>query len=166
MINYAIKNYSTQYQSINMVKQFKIIRTKKQYYEYCSTLEELVKSNKKKDLDDIELLTLLIKKWDEENLPKLETDPIQLIKAIMEENQIKAIDLANVLNVNKSTVSRILNYQKGLSKKSIRIISEHFCIAQEALNKPYKLKNEINRRFKDASLMNTVKKMAQAKHSV
>ncbi len=155
-----INNYNTQFQNIDMVKQFKIIRTKKQYYEYCNLLEELVKTNKKKDLDDIELLTLLIKKWDNENLPKLDTDPIELIKALMEENKIKAIDLARILEVNKSTVSRVLNYQKGLSKKSIRILSEHFCIAQEALNKSYKLKNEINRKFKNASLMNTVKEMA------
>lgn len=144
-----------------MVKQFKIIRTKKQYYEYCNLLEELVKTNKKKDLDDIELLTLLIKKWDNENLPKLDTDPIELIKALMEEKQIKAIDLARILEVNKSTVSRVLNYQKGLSKKSIRILSDHFCVAQEALNKSYKLKNEVNRKFKNASLMNTVKEMAR-----
>ena len=149
-----------------MAQQYKIIRTKKQYFQYCNILEKLVKSNKKKDLDEIELLTLLIKKWDEENLPKIDSDPIQLIKALMSENQLKAIDLANILEVNKSTVSRILSYQKGLSKKSIRILSEYFAIAQEALNQPYKLKNEINRKFKNASLMNTVKKMAQAKHSV
>jgi len=143
-----------------MKQQFKIIRTRKQYFEYCSLLESLVMADKKKDLDDIELLTLLIKKWDDEILPNLDTDPVQLIKAIMQENQLKAIDLARILDVNKSTVSRILNYQKGLSKKSIRILSDHFSIAQEALNKSYKLKNEINKKFKDASLMNTVKKIA------
>lgn len=159
MIKYVLKNYNTQFQTIDMVKQFKIIRTRKQYFEYCDLLEDLLKANKKKDLDDIELLTLLIKKWDKDNLPKLNTDPIQLIKALMKENQIKAIDLSKLLEVNKSTVLRVLNYQKGLSKKSIRILSEHFCIAQEALNKPYKLKNAINKKFKNASLMNTVKEM-------
>lgn len=117
-------------------------------------------------MDDIELLTLLIKKWDEENLPKMNTDPIELIKALMQENGLKATDLAKILEVNKSTVSRILNYQKGLSKKSIRILAEYFAIAQEALNQPYKIKNEINRKFKDASLMNSVKKMEKMKSSV
>lgn len=166
MINYVPTNCNTQFQSIDMIQQYKIIRSRKQYFQYCKILEKLVESNSKKDLDDIELLTLLIKKWDEENLPKLDTDPIQLIKALMKENQLKAIDLANILEVNKSTVSRILNYQKGLSKKSIRILSEYFAIAQEALNQPYKLKNEVNKKFKNASLMNTVKKMTQSEHSV
>lgn len=145
-----------------MKQQIKIIRTKKQYFEYCNLLEQLVSSDNKKDKDDIELLTLLIKKWDEENLPKIDNDPVKLIKALMEVNSLKSIDLANILQVNKSTVSRILNYQKGLSKKSIRILAEHFAIDQEALNKPYKLKSELNKKFKDASLMNSVKKMSRA----
>ena len=145
-----------------MIKQLKIIRNKKQYYEYCNILEDLVMSNRKKDLDDIELLTLLIKKWDDDNLPKIDSDPIQLIKALMEENNLKAIDIADILKVNKSTISRILSYQKGLSKKSIRVLSSYFSISQEALNQPYKLKNEINKKFKNASLMNTVKKMESA----
>ncbi len=144
-----------------MIQQYKIIKTEKQYYQYCNILEQLVLSNKKKDIDDIELLTLLIEKWDAENLPQIDTDPIQLIKALMQENKLKATDLTTILEVNKSTVSRILNYQKGLSKKSIRILSTHFCISQEALNKPYRLKNEINKKFKNASLMNTVKKMEE-----
>lgn len=149
-----------------MIQQYKIIRTKKQYFNYCNILEKLVLANRKKDIDDIELLTLLIKKWDDENLPRMNTDPIQLVKALMQENNIKATELANILEVNKSTVSRILNYQKGLSKKSIRVLAEYFAIAQEALNQPYKLKNEINRKFRDASLMNSIKKMERIKHSV
>ena len=148
-----------------MAKQFNIIRTEKQYFEYCSILENLVVTSYKKDLDNIELLTLLIEKWDNENLPKVKTDPIQIIKALMEENKLKPVDIAKLLEVNKSTVSRILNYQKGLSKKSIRVLSSHFSISQEALNRPYKLKNDINKKFKNASLMNTVKKMGEAKHS-
>jgi len=161
-IHFAIKNYNTRYQNSSMIKQLKIIRNKKQYYEYCNILEDLVMSNRKKDLDDIELLTLLIKKWDDDNLPKINSDPIQLIKALMEENNLKAIDIADILKVNKSTISRILSYQKGLSKKSIRVLSSYFSISQEALNQPYKLKNEINKKFKNASLMNTVKKMESA----
>lgn len=85
-------------------------------------------------------LTLLIEKLDKDNIPKIDVDPIQLIKDLMEENRLNSTDLANILQVNKSTVSRILNYQKGLSKQSIRNLSSHFCIAQKALNVPYKLK--------------------------
>ncbi len=145
-----------------MACDYKIIRTEKQYFEYCSELEKLVSKKGKNHIDDIELLTLLIEKWDRENLPVVDSNPIELIKALMKPNNLKSVDIAEILGVNKSTVSRILNYQKGLSKNSIRILAKHFAIAQESLNQPYKLKHEVNRKFKNASLMNIKKKMELA----
>jgi HTH-type transcriptional regulator/antitoxin HigA len=53
---------------------------------------------------------------------------------------MKAKDLAELLGVNKSYVSGILNYKKGLSKEAIRKLAERFKISQEAFNRPYKLK--------------------------
>ncbi len=76
---------------------------------------------------------------------------------MMEGNNLKGVDLANILKLSKGTVSKILNYQKGLSKDTIRKLSVHFNMNQEAFNRPYKLTNKINQRFKNASLMNTRK---------
>lgn len=145
-----------------MKKQYTIIRTVNQYNEYCNDLEKLVFEEKEENHDDIELLTLLIEKWDKENLPEVDLDPIQLIKALLQQNRLKSKDLSKILGVNKSTASRILNYQIGLSKKSIRILAKYFSISQESLNKPYKLKHKVNRKFKEASLMNTKKELQNA----
>ena len=142
-----------------MKKKYTIIRTVEQYEEYCNDLEKLVFDKSGNHIDDIELLTLLIEKWDKENLPEIDSDPVELIKALMQQNRLKAKDISEILGVNKSTVSRILNYQKGLSKKSIRILANYFSISQESLNKPYKLKNKVNRKLKDTSLMNTKKEL-------
>ena len=38
----------------------------------------------------------------------------------MDENKIKAADLAQLLGVSKSVVSEILHYKKGFSKEIIR----------------------------------------------
>ncbi|MFZ1749441.1 MAG: hypothetical protein WAU01_04595 [Saprospiraceae bacterium] len=141
-----------------MAKSLTIIRSRKQYMDYCDLLEELV-LNKKGHQDEVDLLSLLINKWDQDNLESIQTDPIELIRALMRQNDLNSINMAEILSVNKSTVSRILNYQKGLSKKSIRTLSEYFAIAQESLNKPYKLKHELNKKFKNAALMNTKKKI-------
>jgi len=62
---------------------------------------------------------------------------------------MKAVELTKLLGLTKGTVSKILNYQKGLSKETIRKLSEHFRVSQEAFNRPYKLKNEIKRQFRD-----------------
>jgi len=65
--------------------------------------------------------------------------------------------------LSKGTISKILNYYKGLSKETIRKLSDYFKIAQEAFNRPYRLVNEVNKHFKNASLMNTKKEMIDAR---
>lgn len=139
--------------------KYTVIKDVEQYKKYCNILEELILNDNKATIDEIELLTLLIEKWDNEHSTFNDSDPILLLKAIMEEHDLKAKDLANILDLSKGTVSKILNYQKGLSKDTIRKLSDYFKISQEAFNRPYKLKHEVNKHFRNASLMNTRKNM-------
>lgn len=137
--------------------KYTIIKTEGQYANYCDILEELLLEDDSTLEDEIELLTLLIEKWDKEHTSFDDLNPVELIKSLMEENNLKATDLTRILGLSKGTVSKILNYYKGLSKDTIRKLSEHFKVSQEAFNRPYKLKNEVNRQFRNASLMNTEK---------
>lgn len=43
------------------------IKSREQYDLYCNLLEELVFQDKTSSQDDIDLLTLLIEKWDDEH---------------------------------------------------------------------------------------------------
>ena len=81
---------------------------------------------------------------------------------MIEENKLKPKDLIEILDLSKGTVSKILNYHKGLSKETIRKLSDYFKVSQEAFNRPYKLVNEVNRHFRNASLMNTKKDLEKA----
>ena len=120
---------------------YTIIKSDTQYNEYCRMLEELVANEESKALDDkIELLTQLITKWDEEHNIFEESDPIELLKYLMDENNLKAKDLADMLQVSKGLISDILHYKKGLSKEIIRSLSNRFKVSQEAFNTPYLLK--------------------------
>lgn len=139
--------------------KYTIIKSQKQYAEYCKILEDLVIADDNKLSDEIDLLTVLIERWDEEHNSFYDVDPIELLKSLMDNNNIKAKELGEILNLSKGTISKILSYQKGLSKETIRKLSNYFKISQEAFNRPYKLKNKINRHFRDASLMNTKKKL-------
>jgi HTH-type transcriptional regulator/antitoxin HigA len=144
--------------------QYKIIKTDAQYNRYCETLEALVDSGKKAKAvqDEIELLTLLIDKYDAEHNTFDDADPIELLKSLMKDHKMKAVDLANLLNVSEGLVSDMLNYKKGLSKDTIRILSERFKLNQEAFNRPYELHVPVNAKFKDARMMNSRKKLATA----
>jgi HTH-type transcriptional regulator/antitoxin HigA len=139
--------------------KYSIIKNEKQYNNYCNTLEGLLVQDKKELTDEIELLTLLIEKWDAEHNSFDELNPVELIKALMEENDLKPKDLIDILDLTKGTISKILNYHKGLSKETIRKLSDYFKVSQEAFNRPYKLINEVNRHFRNASLMNTKKEL-------
>ncbi len=139
--------------------KYTIVKTKEQYNQYCEILEELVCSEKQDSQDEVELLTLLIEKWDSEHNSLMDLNPIELLKSVMEENNLKSKDLIEILGLSKGTVSKILNYNKGLSKETIRRLADYFKLSQEAFNRPYRLVNEVNRHFRNASLMNTTKNM-------
>jgi HTH-type transcriptional regulator/antitoxin HigA len=139
-----------------------VIKNVEQYYKYCNILEKLILDDNNQSKDEIELLTLLIEKWDQEQNTLKDSDPIELLKALMEGHHLKAKDLVDILNLSKGTISKILNYQKGLSKDTIRKLSDYFKISQEAFNRPYKLVHEVNKHFRNASLMNTKKNMIEA----
>ncbi len=142
--------------------KYTVIKDQEQYEKYCDILERLLLQDELEARDEIDLLTLLIEKWDKEHNTFDGLDPIELLKRLMEEHHLKAKDLTKILDLSKGTVSKILNYQKGLSKETIRKLSDYFKLSQEAFNRPYKLINAVNRYFRDASLMNTRKNIIDA----
>jgi HTH-type transcriptional regulator/antitoxin HigA len=124
--------------------KYTVIKNKVQYRQYCRTLADLIANDPMREAlgDEIDLLTLLIEKWDAENNNFANLDPIQLILSFMSDHKMKARDLVHLLNVSKGYVSDILNYKKGLSKEIIRDLATHFSVSQEAFNRPYKLKSK------------------------
>jgi HTH-type transcriptional regulator/antitoxin HigA len=144
--------------------KYKVITSKAQYKVYSNALEELVFSGAKdrNTKDEIALLTLLIEKWDAEHNTFDDLDPVQLLHSLMDEHNMKAKDIVDILDISKGYVSDILNYKKGLSKDVIRKLAEHFKLSQEAFNRPYKLIVPESSHLRNASVMNTKKKIAIA----
>jgi HTH-type transcriptional regulator/antitoxin HigA len=77
----------------------------------------------------------------------------------MEDHNMKAKDMVDILEISKGYVSDILNYKKGLSKDVIRKLADHFKLSQEAFNRSYKLVVPENSHLRNASVMNTKKKL-------
>lgn len=142
--------------------KYTIIKTRVQYDEYCNQLEAILIQSDDKLQDEIDLLTLLIEKYDEEHSTFKESDPIELLRSLMHDHKLKAHDMKSILGISKGYVSDILNYKKGLSKEVIRKLAEHFKLRQEAFNRPYKLVSPINAHLRNASVMNTTKQIEYA----
>ena len=142
--------------------KYKVIKTKTQYNQYCKELENLLEKESGKGMqDEIDLLTLLIEKWDRDHNTFDEIDPIRLLTSLMAEHNMKSKDLVNLLDISKGYVSEILHHKKGLSKEVIRKLSDYFKVSQKAFNRPYKLKVVENSRVKDTSVK-TKKKLNHA----
>jgi HTH-type transcriptional regulator/antitoxin HigA len=134
-------DYSINELLVIIAMKYKVIKSKTQYKEYAKIMEGLASSDlKSKEIrDEIELLTLLIEKWDEENNSFDDVDAITILHSLMEERNLKAKDLVEILGVSKGLVSDILNYKKGISNEIIRSLSDYFKVSQEAFNRPYEL---------------------------
>ncbi len=126
--------------------KYTVIKNKSQYYAYCDALEQLVDmaSKDRNQKDEIELLTLLIEKWDAVHNSFSDLDPVQLLRSLIDDHQLKAKDLVEILGISKGYVSDILNYKKGFSKEVIRKLSAHFKVSQEAFNRRYDLKTGVS----------------------
>jgi HTH-type transcriptional regulator/antitoxin HigA len=146
------------------VIKYTIIKNRSQYDQYCDQLETLLAEQIDETLrDEIDLLTLLIEKYDEEHNTFKESDPITLLRSFMQDHRLKPQDMTGILGISKGYVSDILNYKKGLSKEVIRKLADHFKVRQEAFNRPYKLVSPVNAHLRNASVMNTTKQLQYAK---
>lgn len=126
--------------------KYTVIKSEEQYKQYCETLETLELCRKPGQYEDeIEMLTLLIKTWDEKTYPIPDLDPVQLLHSLMQDHGLTQKEMGEIAGVVKSTISEILNYKRRMSKSVIRNFSEHFKIRQEALNKPYVIKEKRER---------------------
>lgn len=100
--------------------ELKLIETEKEYNNAIARIDELFDAPQaSKEAKELDLLVLLVNKYEQENLPIEEPDPIEYIKIRMEEMGLKATDLVPYMG-NKGNVSRVLNRKRGLSIEMIR----------------------------------------------
>lgn len=117
--------------------ELKVIKNEKQYQEALKRLDEIFDSKKDaKTADELELLSLLIDKYESEISPIDLPDPIEAIKFRMEQLGYKQKDLAEAIGL-KSRVSEILNRKRKLTIDMIRKLHATLGIPAEVLLKEY-----------------------------
>ena len=117
--------------------EHRIIKTEKEYQKSLNRLEVIFNSKKgSREGDELELLALLIDKYEQEKYPIDLPDPIEAIKFRMEQLGYKQKDLALAVGL-KSRVSEILNKKRKLTLEMIRKLSETLSIPTDVLVKDY-----------------------------
>ena len=118
-------------------KEMKIIKTESEYKKALTKLEKLfnAKPNTPKG-DELELLSLLIEKYEQEKYPIDMPDPIEAIKFRMEQMGYTQNDLAKIIGL-KSRSSEILNRKRPLTLEMIRNLHEKMNIPTQVLIQAY-----------------------------
>jgi HTH-type transcriptional regulator/antitoxin HigA len=117
--------------------EISIIKTEVQYQTALNRIEEIFDSTETSETaEELELLTVLVEKYENEHYPIDFPDPIEAIKFRMEQLGYKQKDLAEIIGL-KSRVSEIMNKKRKLSIEMIRKLHDRLGIPTEVLIKEY-----------------------------
>lgn len=77
------------------------------------------------------LLVSLISQFEETAYPLPEVSPIELVRYLMEHNDLKAIDLAPILG-SRAKVSEVLSGKRSISKEQAKRLGDRFKVSPAA----------------------------------
>lgn len=113
------------------------IKTKKDYEQAILRLEKLFDAKKGTSKgDELEVISLLVERYEDEHFPIDLPDPVEAIKFRMEQLGMTQTDLANLVG-QKSRASEILNRKRKLSLDMIRQLHTQWRIPTEVLVQAY-----------------------------
>lgn len=117
--------------------KLKLIKTAQDYEKALQRFEIIFDAKKgTTEGDELEILSLLIEKYEDEYFPVEMPDPVEAIKFRMEQMDYSQNDLANLIG-QKSHASEILNRKRKLSLDMIRKLSEQLHIPSQVLIQAY-----------------------------
>lgn len=110
---------------------WKVIKTKAEYnIAIKRTMEFFHAEDETPEADELELLLVLVKDYEDKHIKLPEVDPIEIIKLKMQERHLKAKDLEPVLG-SKGHVSSILSGRRDLTLTTARKLKKFFELPAE-----------------------------------
>ena len=115
----------------------KLIKTEREYSQAMSRLEKIFDAKKSTpEGDELEVLGILIEKYEDEHFPVGFPDPVEAIKFRMEQLGYNQTDLAKIIGL-KSRTSEILNRKRKLTLDMVRLLHEKLNIPTDVLIQAY-----------------------------
>ncbi len=116
----------------------KILKTDQEYNQACERIYELMHSSTEpidpasEEGEELELLSLLVEKYEQERFPVEAPDPLSAIKFRMEQMNIKQTDIAPLFG-GKTRISEVLSGKRPLNMKTIVLLNRYLGIPFESL---------------------------------
>ncbi len=113
------------------VMKWKVLKTEKDYEKAAKRMMKIFHTEEEGPLlDELELLIVLIKDYDDRNYPLLNMDPLQVIIHKMNELGIKAKDLVPLIG-SKGHVSAVLSGKREITLKMAQKLRDFFQLPAE-----------------------------------
>jgi HTH-type transcriptional regulator/antitoxin HigA len=113
--------------------QLRPVRTEADYQAALSEIDDLIDADPGTESGDrLEVLSLLVEAYEQENYPIGPPDPVEAIKFRMEQEGLTRKDLEPILG-SRARVSEVLAGKRGLSLRMIRRLNEVLGIPLESL---------------------------------
>ncbi|MBA3985553.1 MAG: helix-turn-helix domain-containing protein [Flavobacteriales bacterium] len=117
--------------------KIKPIRTETDYQNALKRLEIIFDAKRgTEEGDELEILSIIIDKYESENFPIEMPDPISAIRFRMEQMGLKQKDLVDMIGF-KSRVSEIMSKKRKLTLEMIRKLNTNLNIPTEVLIQDY-----------------------------
>jgi len=116
----------------------KLIKTEHDYNEACERIYHLINSTDEAidpdspEGEEIELLSILVEKYEQEQYPIDAPNPISAIKFRMEQMNLKQSDIASLFG-GKTRISEVLHGKRSLTLKMITLLNRYLGIPLESL---------------------------------
>ncbi|MGJ4748419.1 helix-turn-helix domain-containing protein [Leptospira sp. SA-E8] len=121
--------------------EIKPIKSAKDHELALREIEKLWDAKKNTlEYDKLDILITLVDSYESKHFPIETPDPIEAIKSVMEEKNLKNVDLGNWIG-GRSRATEILNKKRKLTLEMIRKINKNLGIPTEILVKDYKIKS-------------------------
>jgi HTH-type transcriptional regulator / antitoxin HigA len=115
----------------------KLIKTQEEYDKAIARIEEILQAEPgTPEGDELELLSLLIEKYDEGHDLLPDPSPVEVIQFYIEQRGLKAKDLVGIIG-DKTTVSKVLNNERKLNLGMIRRLHKQANIPYHLLMEEY-----------------------------
>lgn len=113
--------------------EISLIRTEAQYQAALRRIRVLWEAEPDTpEADELEIMAMIVTKYEEEHFPIEEPDPIEYIKVRMEELGLSQEDMVPYMG-DKSNISKVLNRKRSLSLEMIRKLHRGLRFPLEAL---------------------------------
>ncbi|RYX80366.1 helix-turn-helix domain-containing protein [bacterium] len=114
-----------------MMQSWKIIKTEADYQHALKrTIDVFDAEPGSENFEELELLLVLVKDYEDRNIVIPELDPLEVVKLKMEEKGIKAKDLEDIIG-SKGRVSLILSGKEELTLKMAKALHTFLGIPAE-----------------------------------